>query len=307
MFWAKVPRRAASPPGGGQRAARCLPQMAAGRALLALGLLVGGLACSRWTAVPKQPVELLHAPEASRESCSLEIFFARFPFGQEDLNEPLWRQIDEQSLPASLREPLARNGFRAGLISGNLPAALVRVLKLQNAVPQVAAELEPKALELAPTIRRRLVQLGPESRVQVAESGIYDQLPLLWYRRGHLQGESFAKAQCIFALTAAGQGDGRVRLKLVPEIQHGDPRQTITTADGFFRIDVARPKQLFDELAISVVLSAGQMLLVGTMPDRPGSIGQQFFTGPSGDGREQKLLLVRLVRPPPPEWLAARP
>ena len=68
--------------------------------------------------------------QMSPDSVGLELFFVRCPFGDPDVNTKLWQEIDEQHLPADLRERLARNGFRAGVVSGQIPVELSKLLEL---------------------------------------------------------------------------------------------------------------------------------------------------------------------------------
>jgi hypothetical protein len=256
------------------------------------------LGCRRWTAKLEPDAPLLPPAVASPDSVSLEIFFARFPFGAEEPNGLLWTEVDEQAIPAALRRQLARNGFRAGQIGGTPPASLARLLKLEDHQDPQSEWLEPADVEIEPTARKRLLQLRSGRHAEIAASGIYDQLPLLVHREGQLCGKTFAKAQCIFATTARLQNDGRVELELVPQLHHGSAIPQYSSADGILRVHNARPKEVFDELGVRVVLSPGQMLVMGSLKQRRGSMGHQFFTGQSAHGLEQKLLVIRVLQAP---------
>ena len=61
--------------------------------------------------------------QMSPDSVMLDIFFIRFPFGDPAVNEKLWEEIDEQQFSPDLRDRLARNGFRAGLVNGQTPSS----------------------------------------------------------------------------------------------------------------------------------------------------------------------------------------
>ena len=74
------------------------------------------------------------------------------------------------------------------------------------------------------------------------------------------------------------QPDGRVRLELVPELHHGQPRQRWIGEQGVLRLDASRPKRTFDDLALSAELAPGAMLVLSSLPNRPGSLGHHFFT-----------------------------
>ena len=57
----------------------------------------------------------------SPDSVVLDIFFVRFPFDDPQVNGQLWQEIDEQHFPPELRRRLTANGFRVGLVGGQLP------------------------------------------------------------------------------------------------------------------------------------------------------------------------------------------
>ena len=45
----------------------------------------------------------------------------------------------------------------------------------------------------------------------------------------------------------------------------------------------ARPKKVFDQLALKASLAPGEMLIMSSLPDRAGSIGHYFFNQPDAD------------------------
>ena len=97
-------------------------------------------------------------------------------------------------------------------------------------------------------------------------------------------------------MRAFPQNDGRVRLELVPELHHDQPRRRFVGDQGMMRLDTARPKRVFDELTISAVLSPGTMLILASLPERQGSLGHYFLTEGEDNRMKQKLLLLRLLR-----------
>jgi hypothetical protein len=189
----------------------------------------------------------------SPDSVVLDILFVRFPLADPEINEQLWEEIDEQHFPAQLRRRLQRNGFRVGLVGNPIPFTLTKLLELEDK-PQ-------------PT--------GKASQLNVA-----DML--------------YSNAQPQMAIKAFPQRDGRVRLELVPELHHGQPQmRPVADSQGMFRLVSSRPRREFDKMAISAVLSPGSTLLLGSLPNHPGSLGHHFFTEDNGH-LEQKLLVIRL-------------
>jgi hypothetical protein len=247
----------------------------------------------------------------SPDSCVLEIFFVRFPFDDPEINAALWQETDEQHFPTELRQRLLRNGFRAGLIDGQIPVALAQLLELTDRPPPTGESQTAGAAELEDrprTLIRRL-QLRAGRRSEIVTSGIREQLPVLIRQSRQLTGETYQQAQALLAAKAFPEGDGRVRLELTPEVHHDTARQQWVSSQGMMRLEMSRPRRVFAEMGITATLSPGSMLVLGSLPNRPGSLGHHFFTEDHGR-LEQKLLVIRLAQTQhdelfsPPEVLA---
>jgi hypothetical protein len=257
-------------------------------ALLALG------ACT----TPAQKADSILKPsQMSPDSVALEIFFIRVPLGDAEVNGKLWNEIDEQPLAPDLRERLARNGFRAGLLGGQVPDELAKLLELADKpVPTGQVEgVKVEQMDAEPRVVRRRLQLRTGQRSEILASSVYPQLPVLVYAAGQLSGQTYDDAQGVFAAKSFPQPDGRVRLELVPELHYGQPRQRWVGGQGMGRLDTSRAKQIYDDMTLTADLSPGAMLVLTSLPNRSGSLGHHFFT--QSDPRlEQKLLLVRLAQ-----------
>ncbi len=266
--------------------------------LLAILLLASG--CTTLVHQGKSP--LLPA-QMSPDSVALDLFFVRFPFGDSEVNEKLWDEIDEQQFAPELRRLLARNGFRAGLISGQMPMALSKLLELSDKPPP-STEMEGAKvdeLDTQPRVMRQHLQLRAGLRSEIIASGIYPELPVLpvlMSESRQISGQTYYDAQGLFALKSYPQPDGTVRLQLVPELHHDQPRQRWVGGQGMMRLETSRPKRAFDDLTLSANLAPGSMLVISSLRDRPGSLGHYFFT--EDDGKlQQKLLIVRLTQTQP--------
>lgn len=273
------------------------------RVAICLSLVLAG-GCAPWQKQPMaDPAQLLRPAAASPESVTLEIFFARAPWADPQLNGPLWERIDEQQFSPELRRRLAGNGLRAGLIGGQVPAELAALMHLTDEQPRQQLEQRDVSLEGEPAVRRRLLQLRSGKRGEILASGIYPSLPLLVFDEGQVRGRTYEKAQGLFAVTATPRPDRRVELVLTPELHHGEARQqwSGSTRDGIIQLEMARPKETFPDLELKTLLAPGQMLVVSCLPDRPGSLGHHFFHDESGRGEEQKVLIIRLVKSQPGE------
>jgi hypothetical protein len=229
------------------------------------------------------------------DSAVLDVFSVRYPHGDATVNEKLWEEIDEQQFSPELRERLTRNGFRVGLVGSQLPVELSKLMELSDkpAAATLTAETKVENLESQPRVTRHHLQLRAGQRAEIEASGVYPELPVLVCESGKLCGQPYNQAQGMFAVKCFPQPDGRVRLELTPELHHDQSRVSYVSDRGMFRLDTRRPRRTFDDMQLSADLPPGAMLVLGSLPNRPGSLGYHFFTE-KGDHLEQKLLVVRL-------------
>ena len=257
--------------------------------LLAVLAIAGCVTPSHKGKSPLMPVQM------SSDSVVIEMFFVRFPFGDPAVNEKLWEEIDEQCFSPELRERLTSNGFRVGMVGGQMPMELSKLLELSDK-PAPTGKIEGAQvsdLESQPRVVRRHLQLRAGQRGEIIASGVYPQLPVLVCESGQLSGRTYNQAQGIFAVKSLPQPDGRVQLEFVPELHHDQPRRRWVGNHGMLRLEASRPKQVYDDMTVAADLSPGEMLVFSSLSNRPGSLGHHFFS--EDDGRlEQKLLLVRL-------------
>jgi hypothetical protein len=265
---------------------------------------VGLVGCHAWQhPAPEEPSaanrqSLLKPVGLGEDGFSLEIITVRFPLGDAELNQAAWSQIDEQTIPVEVQRRLTDNGFRAGTIAGQLPAEVARIL---TAAEQPATLTEAAAnFAQAPVVSRQRMQLHSGWRGQLLASKVYPEVPLLVREqhgeRTEVTGKPFRLAQGIFNVTAAATGDRRVKLHFTPELHHGEPRQAfvVESEDAQLRPQASKQKQVFDNLAFEATLAAEQMLVIASLPERPGSVGHIFLTEQQADQMQQKMMIVRL-------------
>ncbi len=260
--------------------------------------------CGGWRQSAPRENSLFQPVETVSDGVQLEIISIRVPYGDEGINGDLWTDIDEQQLPPNVRRQLASNGLRAGIVSGQMPAALAQLLdsaEKPNSVSEAAASLEE-----APVVSRQQMQLHSGWHGQIYASNTYSEIPLLTCEEGRVCGHTYSQAQCVLNTRLMSQGDRQVKLQFTPELQYGEPRKqwvaddvaSVSQAlnrDGVFRPQSGKPKQVFQRLSFEATLAPEQMLVITTLPDRSGSLGHYFFTEQQADHLQQKLVIIRLA------------
>ena len=234
----------------------------------------------------------------SQDSLVLDIFFIRFPFGDEAVNVDLWNEIDEQHFSPQCRNRLFRNGFRVGRVGNRIPVELARLLELGE---KPVSSDQPRRLELediedGPSVRRRHLQIRPGHRSEIIASGFYDELPVITKDlSGQMSGEVFRQAQAILALNTRAECDARISVSVTPEVHHGRPKkQWISGNQGVLLLDSSREREVFESLAAEATLEPGEMFVVSSLSNRTGSLGHYFLTETRAGKLQQKLLIIRL-------------
>lgn len=272
------------------------------RLLLIFSLLGFTTGCMTHLTLPtKSP---LTTPALAKNSVILDVLFVRFSPNDAEMTETVWEEIDELHFSPELRRRLESNGFRAGIISGPMPILLERRLQLSTnltTTDAANAESEPKPIdpEHRPTAKQRQLRIGAGRRANILVLGERERRPelsvLMRTDDGRVEGRTYEQVQGLFATRAFPQGDGGVRLEMTPELEHGKPQKRFVPGDGMFQIEFGPPHEVLDQLRCSAQLAPGQMLVVTARPQRPGSLGHQFFTDVEAETQVQKMLLVRLA------------
>lgn len=269
-------------------------RMMAGALVAALGATLAG--CS-----------LLQPPEARKDGarvgsgeggekiapkrCAVTISILSRPLKDEILNRDAWRLADEQAVPAEARHALEANGLRMGVVTGDLPP---EVMALLEAPPP--HKIDPKTV-LLPDGDTLLIPLG----------GATPRASLLLSRDGRAIGKEFEDARGSFRVTATQEGEDGVSLRLVPEVHHGPFKRRVGSdpaagefAPQQFLFKDGQEEESFRDLAATLSLKPGQVLVVGSQPERKGSIGDFLLTEAeaNSDRMLQRVVLIWAARNP---------
>ncbi|MGD9721856.1 MAG: hypothetical protein AB7O59_10950 [Pirellulales bacterium] len=246
---------------------------------------------------------------AAPDQVTLEIFSAPVPLDDPQLNN-LWTKVDEQPLPPEVRARLAENGLRAGVISAQMPDELASLLSITD--KPIAAEartLVPIGTE--PGVSMRLLQPRAGKRHELAVSAAQNEISLMCCEGGTVRGKTYRQAEGRLAMLAFPETSGRVRLELTPELHHGEPKTQTTGSEGMFIRTTEREKRVFADLKMAATLSAGEMLLITCLDDRPNTIGHHFFVDRKGDKPTRRLWALRVAQAAPDrafaDWSQEKP
>jgi hypothetical protein len=214
--------------------------------------------------------------------------------------------VDEQAIPQEVRRMLDGSGFRCGVIEGPLPKTIREKLDQATAAKDTVGNAVALDESERVSQKKLLIQAGRRSKVVLGE--LREKMIVLLAAPTGLRGETFQQAQCLFSLKCYPQTDGRVRVELTPEIEHGAVRQRVIgqAQDGAFRLDAGKDRAIFDQLRIAPELSAGQTLVITATPETKG-LGRQFFAEGASGSQEERVLLIRLAQSPADDLFQAAP
>jgi hypothetical protein len=264
-----------------------------------LAQLVGCRLMSNETAVVQDPSPLKPA-RSSPDSVKVEVIWARIPTADRSRIDEAWTEIDETRIEAATRRELAKNGLRAGIIAGKLPAAISNTLNKGDA--KEPALVSGESTDLAPdvAVHGRVRQLKRRQRMEIQASEVFASLPLLVSSGNELSGRNYEQAQAIYALEVDPQPDSSTLMELTPELHYGAPRMQWTGGDGgVLHQAPLREQEVFERLRLSVPLAPGEMLVLMAMPESRSRLGQYFHTANAAGIHQEKLILIRLADIPP--------
>lgn len=275
-------------------------------------LLLGGsgwLGCQSALTVPPDAAldKLLRPVTTSPNSVKLEIFEARVPIDEDAAADGLWQQVDEQVFDAELRRRLLANGLRAGVVGGTLPNELARLLDLESEMPEQSPEQLVSTLTAVPRVTRRVVHVNRQEPREIQVSEVRPEAQVFVSGDGALHGNTFRQVEGRYELRAEALPGQRVAVRLIPELHHGELRNRYSGSDqGKLMIIPSREREAFEQLTMSAELAAGELLVVGCLPQAQASLGGVLHTVAAKGRSERKIIVVRLLESPQSEILAAK-
>jgi hypothetical protein len=223
----------------------------------------------------------------------LDLAFVRLRATDADGYDVIWNAADEQRINADARAALAQNGLRIGVLGQQLPQ---RLRALVDATPKLLAELsdgQPDELDFAGSRQHLPVRAG--HRTVVTASKVFPSLPVLLSENGSVRGYQLTDARCTLSLKAYPQQDGRVKVSITPEIEHGKLKERWGGSEGMMIQQTSQERLTLDRLAFDTLLTPGQTLLLSTTPEIKG-LGEYYFSQQVGGTVDRRLLLIRFAQ-----------
>jgi hypothetical protein len=257
--------------------------------LLTVLLLPAG--CARLDLAAKTPGKLPPA-RLSPDAVVLDMAFVRLPAADQERYDSIWTAADEQVFSPELRRELATNGLRVGVFGQQLPTSVRELVDAkQTALDERSEDLDAGDVEVRGGNRHLQVRAG--RRTKILASKTYPALAVLLNEDGQVRGHHFNQAQCVLALKPYPQGDGRVKLDLTPEIEHGELKSQWARGEGMLMQRLGRERLVLDRLRLEALLSPGEWLVLSSSAEIKG-LGQYFFAETAGGTVERTMVLVRL-------------
>jgi hypothetical protein len=232
---------------------------------------------------PKPP-GVVFAPRRTR----LSVAILSRPPKDPAVDTAVWSVADELAVPEDQRGLWEANGLRVGLIRGSLPMEVTAAMnpeppgKKVDVVEIDQPDGEPTAIDLAAPVPR---------------------VTLLLARDGRTVGKDYADARGLLRVFASRDeaSPGATRLRLVPEIRHGPVQHgfgAAPTSGPFqpkeFVVKNGQAEEQLRDLAATVSIRPGQVLVVGARGDSARGLGGFLFHGTEADGDRpaQRLVLI---------------
>jgi hypothetical protein len=258
-----------------------------------LALLAGPLAGCFW-ATPEQtssrygPQPQFANPPAA-DSVQLYVAVLERPVGDRFLNQDLWELADEEAT-FDHKVALESNGFRVCQIGGTPPPRLLGLLRSERSCAN------PRHLSLAAGKAAPIV-LGP----------VWPTCGFELHRAALTVPVELQRAQCQLQVASTPTEDGKVRLRFTPVVKHGETSLLpcpVAHPDGLlsWELQTEQPGESYPWLAWELSVAPTEYVIVGTMLEWPGTLGQRCFLETEGPSPVQRLLVLRAGRSPSEAW-----
>lgn len=218
--------------------------------------------------------------------CKLTVVILPRPIKDDAVNGAIWDGADEQAVAPDVRRQLQNNGLRIGVITGAVPTSIEQAM--HDAPPRKVDPVE------------FIVPEGEPTRISLAEA--QPSVSIFMNHAGAASGKDYKDASGWMLVTAAHDGPTGVALKLTPELHHGPLERHYDAAPNpgagmnarQFLLKDGQQEENFRELTASLTVRPGQIVVLGTDPERKGNLGSFLFTQSeqNSDRQVQKVVAI---------------
>ena len=281
--------------------------------ILAVAAVAGSgcasLVTGEWAAEEPPPPLADPSPRSAVKTIPVEARWVRHPADDPLVAEQLWAAADEQALPRDVRERLAANGLRAGLVPWPLPTDLAERLAYVEVEETPDTSEQPNLDDtLMPDVSRQTLRLLPGRHSEVVATPATPELVVMMRDDDRVCGTTYQHASAVFELSADAAADGKTAVELVPVIKHGDRRREWVGEEGVFRLEAGQCSQHLDSLGVSLELADNAILVITAAGPPSSTVGDAFFRGRDLPRTPQQTLLIRpLTRTTDPLFAASEP
>lgn len=261
-------------------------------AILLVASFVGG--CAQWKPEAEDGPLALPAQRMSTDTVVLEVISIEVPADSVALHDALWNQLDETSIPLDLRQRMKANGLRCGIASTRLPRQVEELLARQTILNEVRAESGGEIYTTVDLGERWQARMGHPKRFAITER-MPNATWILDEGDNYLRGRSLKDAQCQAEIISFPKPDGKVRIELLPVIEHGQPKPRFAASQQAMVYKVEPDREEFESLRIRAEMTAGQTLILSQTADNAG-LGNLFFGSDEQNAGGKKILLVRIAQ-----------
>jgi len=261
------------------------------RALCLVAVILSASGCAPLQGGSQKSTKLPQT-KLSSDAVMLDVAFVRLPAADAKRYDAIWNAADEQHFPGELRALLATNGLRAGIYGQELPGEIRELLAPQPNRMQQLTEEALNDLEIGGTRQQLPLRAGHRSVIKA--SAVYPSLPVLLSEDGSVRGHQLTDARCVLALKVHPLGDGRVKLAVTPEIEHGESKTRFAGSEGMIIPQTSQDRLVLDRLRLEALLNPGQTLILSTTPEIKG-LGECYFSHRRSGAVERRLLLIRFT------------
>ncbi len=289
-----------------------------------LVLLLSALACAVGCRNPEKQSEenLLNPPKIDSKATGLDVFFITLPEQKaEQAFASVWREGDAQRIDPHTRQQQMANGLQVAVLGWRLPSEIQHLIEerseplhgIDTSDPDAPTfpqgnVMTPADLQKLNRVSIRRVFVQPNHRPEIVISREFESLPLLLVQDGEIVGGDYENAQGVLGVRASQAPGGLAHLEFDTELQHGAAEQRIQTGGvGYWQMMHSKQKVSMPSLGFTCDLSPGEFVAIGSLPGKPGSVGDRFFEDNSTGQPRRKLLLIRLAQTPGSELFGGLP